>query len=63
MLSVAKTTGRPRVALKALATGRKVPDCHYLALAEREGAAIATADRVLDRTAAELGVPTLFIET
>lgn len=47
----------------ALATGRKVPDCHYLALAEREGAAIATADRVLDRTAAELGVPTLFIET
>lgn len=37
--------------LLALALGHKLPDCVYLALAEREGAAIATADDRLTRLA------------
>jgi predicted nucleic acid-binding protein len=40
----------------AITLDRKLPDCLYLALAEREGAALATADRVLIRTARARGV-------
>jgi predicted nucleic acid-binding protein len=42
--------------LLALSLGHKVPDCLYLALAEREGAGIATADAQLARLAAFRGV-------
>ncbi|MBA2306384.1 MAG: type II toxin-antitoxin system VapC family toxin [Acidobacteria bacterium] len=37
--------------LLAVSLGHKVPDCVYLALAEREGSAIATADDRLARLA------------
>jgi predicted nucleic acid-binding protein len=40
----------------ALSLGHKVPDCLYLALAEREGASLATADARLARLAASRGV-------
>jgi len=45
--------------LLALELGHKVPDCLYLALAEREGCAIATADGRLARLARSRGVPVL----
>jgi predicted nucleic acid-binding protein len=41
----------------ATSLGHKVPDCLYLALAEREGAAMATADTKLARLARRRGVP------
>jgi predicted nucleic acid-binding protein len=40
----------------ALSLGHKVPDCLYLALAEREGAGLATADARLARLAVSRGV-------
>jgi predicted nucleic acid-binding protein len=40
----------------ALTLEHKVPDCLYLAVAEREGAAIATADARLARLAGSRGV-------
>lgn len=43
----------------ALALDRRVPDCIYVALAEREGASLATADRMLARTARGRRVPVL----
>jgi len=43
----------------ALVLNHKVPDCLYLALAEREGAAIATADGRLARLARARGVAVL----
>jgi len=42
----------------ALTLGHKVPDCLYLALAEREGLALATADVRLEQLARRRGVPT-----
>ncbi|MBI4468240.1 MAG: type II toxin-antitoxin system VapC family toxin [Acidobacteria bacterium] len=45
----------------ALALGHKLPDCLYLALAEKEGAALATADRRLAALAARRGIAVLNI--
>ena len=45
--------------LLALSLQHKVPDCVYLALAEREGAGIATADDRLARLARSRGVDVL----
>jgi predicted nucleic acid-binding protein len=45
----------------ALTSGHRVPDCLYLAIAEREGAALATADRRLEGLARERGVSTMFV--
>jgi predicted nucleic acid-binding protein len=45
----------------ALTSGHRVPDCLYLAIAEREGAALATADRRLEALARERGVSTMFV--
>ncbi len=45
--------------LLATSLGHKVPDCLYLALAERYGAAIATADTKLARLARSRGVEVL----
>ncbi len=42
--------------LLALSLEHKVPDCLYLAIAEREGAALATADGRLARLAASRGI-------
>lgn len=39
----------------ALSLRHKVPDCLYLALAQREGAALATADATLQRLAESQG--------
>ena len=47
--------------LLAISLQHKVPDCVYLALAEREGAAIATADDRLARLARSRGVDVLQI--
>ena len=41
----------------ALSLKHRVPDCLYLALAEREGAALATADAKLAALASRRGVP------
>lgn len=43
----------------ALSLGHKVPDCLYLALAQREGAALATADAKLRRLAESQGTVVL----
>lgn len=40
----------------ALAAGHKLPDCLYVALAEREGAGLATADRQLAALARSRGI-------
>lgn len=45
----------------AVATAHKVPDCMYLALAEREGLSLATADIVLARIAERRGLSVLFV--
>lgn len=45
----------------ALALEHKVPDCLYLALAERDGATLVTADRVLANLAKRHGVPALLL--
>ncbi len=45
----------------ALALERKLPDCLYLALAEREGAALATADKALAAMARGRGVVVLVV--
>jgi predicted nucleic acid-binding protein len=42
----------------ALALGHKLPDCLYLAVAERDGLSLATADTRLERLARQRGVPT-----
>ena len=42
----------------AMSLDHKVPDCIYLALAEREGAAIATADSMRSRTIDSQSRPT-----
>jgi len=45
----------------AITLDRKLPDCLYLALAEREGASLATADRALALMARARGVQVLAI--
>ncbi len=45
----------------ALTAESNLPDCLYLALAEREGAALATADRALARLAERRNVNVHFI--
>lgn len=45
----------------ALALGHKVPDCLYLALAEREGAVLASADRKLLALARSRGVDVIAV--
>jgi predicted nucleic acid-binding protein len=45
----------------ALAVDHPVSDCLYLALAEREGTALATADRRLDALARRRGIPTQIV--
>jgi predicted nucleic acid-binding protein len=45
----------------ALTSGHRVPDCLYLAIAERDGAALATADRRLEALARERGVSTMLV--
>jgi predicted nucleic acid-binding protein len=45
----------------ALTSGHRVPDCLYLAVAEREGAALATADQRLEALARQRGVPTMLV--
>lgn len=47
--------------LLAVSLQHKVPDCVYLALAEREGAGIATADDRLARLARSRGVDVLHV--
>jgi len=47
--------------LIALASGHKLHDCMYLALAEREGAYLVTADVKLAKVARFRGVPTVFL--
>lgn len=46
----------PAALTLALTLGHKVPDCVYLALAEREGAVLASADRKLIAAARRRGV-------
>lgn len=46
----------------ALLAGQKLPDCLHLALAEREGAGLATADRKLAEIAARRSVRLLAVE-
>lgn len=46
----------PAALALALTLGHKVPDCVYLALAEREGAVLASADRKLVAMARARGV-------
>jgi predicted nucleic acid-binding protein len=45
----------------ALRVGHKLPDCIYLALAEHEGAELATADRRLAALAQTRGVPVALV--
>ncbi|MGH7961946.1 MAG: type II toxin-antitoxin system VapC family toxin [Candidatus Binatia bacterium] len=45
----------------ALTSGHKVPDCLYIALAERQGAGLVSADRRLTALARERGIPTQLI--
>lgn len=49
--------------LLAVSLQHKVPDCVYLALAEREGAGIATADDRLARFARSRGINVLQVPT
>lgn len=51
----------PEALALALSIGHKLPDCLYLALAERDGAALATADKSLSRIASMREVAVLFI--
>ena len=45
----------------ALLLGHKLPDCVYLALAERQGIGLVTADRRLGALAERRGVPTVLL--
>ncbi len=45
----------------ALTMNHKLPDCLYLALAERQGAALATADRALARLAEQRKISVFFV--
>lgn len=45
----------------ALRSGHKLPDCLYLALAERESALLVTADHQLERLARACGIGTVLL--
>lgn len=45
----------------ALTLGHRVPDCLYLALAEREGATLVTADQRLEALARLRGIATVLV--
>jgi predicted nucleic acid-binding protein len=45
----------------ALTLGHKVPDCLYIALAERESAGLVSADRRLSALARQRGIPTQLV--
>ena len=45
----------------ALTMGHKVPDCLYIALAERESAGLISADRRLSALARQRGIPTQLV--
>jgi predicted nucleic acid-binding protein len=45
----------------ALTLGHKVPDCLYLAVAEREGCELATADQRLEQLARQRGIATYLV--
>lgn len=47
----------------ALSLQHKLPDCVYLALAERSGADLVTAHRRLDQIARVRGIPTTLVPT
>jgi predicted nucleic acid-binding protein len=47
----------------AISLRHRLPDCVYLALAEREGADLVTADRRLSELAANRGVRTIFVQS
>jgi predicted nucleic acid-binding protein len=47
----------------ALSLQHKLPDCVYLALAERSGADLVTADRRLDQIARARGISTTLVPT
>lgn len=51
----------PAALMLALTLNHKLPDCMYLALAERDGAAIATADLALARCAEQRGASVFVI--
>jgi predicted nucleic acid-binding protein len=51
----------PSALALALTVDHKLPDCLYLALAEREGASLATADRALARLAEQRKVNVYFV--
>lgn len=51
----------PLALVLAISLQHKLPDCIYLALAEREGAEIITADRRLSDLAHARGVPTTLV--
>jgi len=51
----------PSALMLALSLPHKLPDCVYLALAERAGAGLATADRRLSALAEGRGIPTVLI--
>ena len=45
----------------AVTLGHKVPDCLYLAVAEREGCELATADQRLEQLARQRGIATYLV--
>jgi predicted nucleic acid-binding protein len=59
----ADETIMPLALTLALSLEHKLPDCVYLALAERTGADLVTADRQLDRIARARGIPTTLVAT
>jgi predicted nucleic acid-binding protein len=59
----ADETVMPLALTLALSLQHKIPDCVYLALAERSGADLVTADRRLDQIARARGIPTTLVPT
>lgn len=59
----ADETLMPLALTLALSLEHKLPDCVYLALAERTGADLVTADRRLDRIARERGIRATLVPT
>jgi predicted nucleic acid-binding protein len=51
----------PSALALALSLGHKLPDCLYLAVAERDGLALATADARLGRLARQRGIRTYVV--
>jgi len=57
----ADETVMPLALTLALSLEHKLPDCVYLALAERTGADLVTADRQLNRLARDRGIPATLV--